>query len=87
MSHVNQIRVEKHRSSPFEGRCIKVVHRFVGVDEVDCKKKIEHRLVQIKIDCDSGGDVMVDIDDVVLVGGNQVVVVKAIGDKTRIFCL
>jgi hypothetical protein len=36
--------------------------------------------VQIKIDCDSGGEVMVDEDEVVVVDGDRVVVVEDVGD-------
>jgi hypothetical protein len=33
-------------------------------------RRKEHRLVQIKKDCDSGGKIVVDEDDVVVVDGN-----------------
>jgi hypothetical protein len=36
--------------------------------------------VQIKIDCDSGGKVVVDEDDDVVVGVDRVVVVEVVGD-------
>jgi hypothetical protein len=46
------------------GQCVEVIRR-VGVEEVAARRK-EHRLVQIKIDCDSGGKVMVDEEVVVV---------------------
>jgi hypothetical protein len=42
------------------GRCVEVVRRFVGVDEVALRRKKLSTGVQIKIDCNSGGEVMVD---------------------------
>jgi hypothetical protein len=52
------------------------VFRHVGVDEGAARRK----LVQIKIDCDSGSEVVVDKDDDVVVGGDLVVVVEDVGD-------
>jgi hypothetical protein len=46
------------------------VRRFVEVDKVDCKKKIEHKRANKKIDCDSGGKVMVDEKELVVVDGD-----------------
>jgi hypothetical protein len=65
MSHASQSRIEKQRKFSVNGRCEEVVRR-VGVDEGAARRK----LVQIKIDCDSGGEVVVDEDEVVVVDGD-----------------
>jgi hypothetical protein len=61
------------------GRCVKVV-RLVGVDKVDYNKKIEHILVKIILYCDSGGKIMVDEDDDIVVDGDRIVVVEVARD-------
>jgi hypothetical protein len=67
--------VEVAEKISVNGWCEEVVRR-VRVDEVATRRK----LVQIKIDYDSGGDVMVDEDDDVVVGGDLVLVVEVVRD-------
>jgi hypothetical protein len=67
--------VEVAKKISVNGRCEEVVRR-VGVDEGAARRK----LVQIKIDCDSGGEIVVDEDDDLVVGGDLVVVVEVVRD-------
>jgi hypothetical protein len=60
--------VEVAEKISVNGRCEEVV-RHVGVDEVAARRKLSTN-VQIKIDCDSGGKVMVDEEEVVVVDGD-----------------
>jgi hypothetical protein len=78
MSHANQTRIEEKRKFSVNGRCRS--YPPLQSRRRGCNKKIKHKLVQIKIDCDSSGEVMADEDDDVVVDGDRVIVVEAVGD-------